>query len=95
MGSIAIVVTAVSTLAWFINSYTPDSWQRIGIFFILITIILSSLLIPLLNNVRRIFLVTGGVIILLLLRLLGLREIIYPLLLIACLVSLDLLLRKR
>lgn len=95
MGSIVIVVTAVSTLAWFVNSYTPDSWQRIGIFFILITIILSSLLIPLLNNVRRVLLVTGGVLILLLLRLLGLREIIYPLLLAATLLSLELMLRKR
>lgn len=95
MGSIAIVIAAVSTLAWFVNAYTPDSWQRIAIFFVLIAIILSSLLILLLNNVRRILLVTGGVLILLLLRLLGLREIIYPLLLIASLLSLELMLRKR
>lgn len=95
MGSIAIVVTAASTLAWFVNSYTPDSWQRIAIFFVLIAIILSSLLIPLLNNVRHILLITGGLLILLVLRYLGLREIIYPLLLIASLLSLELMLRKR
>lgn len=95
MSSIAIVVTAVSTLAWFVNSYTPDSWQCIAIFFALTAIIIATLFFSLLNNVRRVFLITSGVLILLFLRLLGLREIIYPLLLLAFLLSLELMLRKR
>ena len=95
MGSIVIVVTAASALAWFVNSYAPDSLQRIGIFFILVTIILSSLLFPLVNNVRRVLLIICGLLIFLLLRLLGLREILYPLLLAATLLSLELMLKKR
>lgn len=88
-------ISGVSGLAWFANAYTPDSWQMIALFFMLITIIITSLLLRLLNNVRHILLITGGVIILLVLRLLGLREIIYPLLLAASLLSIELMLRKR
>lgn len=95
MGSIAIVAAAVSFLAWFVNAYSPDSWQRIAIFFVLIAIIITLLSFSFLNNVRRVLLITGGVLILLLLRLLGLREIIYPLLLTATLLSIELMLRKR
>lgn len=89
-----IGVTGISALAWFTNTYTPDSWQRIAIFFSLFTLIITSLFFSFLNNVRHILLITGGLLILLLLRLLGLREIIYPLLLLASLLSLELMLRK-
>lgn len=95
MGSIVIVVTAVSTLAWFINTYAPDSWQMIAIFFVLAALIIMNFLNYLLNNVRHILLITTGILIVLLLRLLGLREIIYPLLLAATLLSIELMLRKR
>lgn len=95
MGSIVIVVTAVSTLAWFVNSYAPDSWQRIAIFFSLMTVIIASFLLSILNNVRHVTLITLGVMIILVLRILGLREIIYPLLLVATLLSIELMLRKR
>lgn len=90
-----ITISGVSALAWFVNSYTPDSWQYIAMFFTLVALIITSFLHYLLNNVRHILLITGGVLILLLLRLLGLREIIYPLLLAATLLSLELMLRKR
>lgn len=95
MDSIVIDVAAVSFLAWFVNAYSPDSWQRIAIFFVLAAIIIATLSFSLLNNVRRVLLITSGVLILLLLRLLGLREIIYPLLLLASLLSIELVLRKR
>lgn len=88
-------VTTISSLAWFANTYTPDSWQMIAIFLALITIIATSFLLYFLNNVRHIFLIIGGFLILLILRLLGLREIIYPLLLLASLVSIELMLKKR
>lgn len=90
-----IIVAGISAIAWFVNAYAPDSWQHIAMFFALTAIILSALLFSLLHNVRRVLLITGGILILLFLRLLGLREIIYPLLLAATLLSIELLLRKR
>lgn len=90
-----IGISGVSALAWFANTYTPDSWQTIVIFFTLITIITGSLLLYFVNKIRHILLITGGLLILLGLRFLGLREIIYPLLLIASLISLELMLQKR
>ncbi|MBI5621025.1 hypothetical protein HY949_04545 [Candidatus Gottesmanbacteria bacterium] len=88
-------ICGISVLAWFANSYTPDSWQMIVIFFVLIMAILMSLLLYFVNNVRHVLLITGGLLILLVLRYLGLREIIYPLLLAASLLSIELMLRKR
>ena len=90
-----IGISGISALAWFANAYTPDSWQLILIFFTLITTVTMCLLLYFLNNVRHVLLITGGLLILLVLRLLGLREIIYPLLLIASLLSLELMFRKR
>lgn len=90
-----IGISAISGSAWFANTYTPDSWQKVVIFFIFAAAIILSLLLYILNNVRHVLLITGGLLILLFLRLLGLREIIYPLLLLACLVSVELMLRKR
>lgn len=92
---LVIGISGISALAWFANTYTPDSWQKIASFFALITVILTSLLLYFLNNVRHILLITGGMLVLLILRLVGLREIIYPLLLVASLLSLELMLRKR
>lgn len=88
-------ISGISGLAWFANTYTPDSWQKIVILFTFIATIITSILFYFLNNVRHILLITGGLLILLVLRYLGLREIIYPLLLLASLLSLDILLRKR
>lgn len=90
-----ITISGISGLAWFANTYTPSSWQMIAIFFVLISVITTTILLYLLNNVRHVLLITGGALILLFLRLLGLREIIYLLLLVACLVSLEVLCRKR
>ena len=90
-----IGMSGISGLAWFANIYTPDSWQKIEILFTFIATIITSILLYFLNNVRHILLITGGLLILLILRLLGLREIIYPLLLVASLLSLELMLRKR
>lgn len=88
-------ISGISALAWFANTYTPDSWQMIALFFTLITAILTSFLLYFLNNVRHFLLITGGLLVFFFLRLLGLREIIYPLLLVATLLSIELVLRKR
>ncbi len=90
-----IGISGISGLAWFANTYTPDSWQKIVILFTFIATTITSILLYFLNNVRHILLITGGLLIILFLRLLGLREIIYPLLLIASLLSLELMLKKR
>ncbi len=88
-------ISGVSVLAWFTNTYIPDSWQMIAIFIALITLIIGSFLLYFLKNARHVLLITGGLLILLALRLFNLREIIYPLLLAASLLSLELMLRKR
>ncbi|MEK7544168.1 MAG: hypothetical protein AAB557_04820 [Patescibacteria group bacterium] len=88
-------ISGISALAWFINVHAPDSWQVMLLFFILITAIIISLLLYFIDAARHIFLITGGLLILLTLRFFGLREIIYPILLIASLLSVELLLRKR
>ena len=90
-----IGISGISGLAWFVNTYTPDSWQKIVILFTFIATIITSVLLYFLNNVRHIILITGGLLILLVLRFMGLREIIYPLLLAASLLSLELMLKKR
>jgi len=88
-------ISGLSVLGWFINSMTPDSIPTIALFmFILsVTVFFSSLF--LLKIVRRAALVTLGVLVWLILRLLGLREFWYPLLLIPCLISLEMLFQKR
>lgn len=88
-------ISGISALAWLTNANAPDSWQVMLLFLILITAITISLLLYFINNMRHIFFITGGLLILLMLRFLGLREIIYPILLIASLLSIELLLRKR
>lgn len=90
-----VSICGLSALAWLANAYAPDSWQVILIFFILIMVMITSLLLYFMGNMRHILLITGGVLILLILRFLGLREIIYPLLLVATLFSIELLVRKR
>ncbi len=95
MRSIIIAISGVSLLGWFVNTFTPDTILRLVLFFLIVAVItfFSSLFV--LKNVRRASLVTLGVVIWLMLRLFGLREIWYVLLLIPCLISLEILLQKR
>lgn len=95
VGLLIVCISGISALAWFANTYTPDSWQTVITLFTLITVIITSLLLYFLNNVRHILIITGGIVVLLILRYWGLREIIYPMLLMAVLFSLELMLRKR
>lgn len=77
------------------NAFPPDSLSRILEFFLIILATSFVLSVFLLNNVRRALLISFGLIILLTLRALGLRDPLYPILLLASLVSLELLLNKR
>jgi cell division protein FtsW (lipid II flippase) len=88
-------ISLMSALGWFINAYTPDSWQSVGVFFAILAAIIATGLGYFQINTRQTALITGGIILMLYLRYLGLREIFYPLLLAATLVSIELMLRKR
>jgi len=89
-----LAISGISTLAWFTNTYTPQGSMSL-VFFILIffTTVTFGLFIS--NNIRRSLLFSFGIVGFLLLRLLGLREFFYPLLLVASLVSLEVYLNKR
>jgi hypothetical protein len=87
--------SAISVLGWYANMFSPDApslfvWLYLLIF---LTIFFFSLFI--FNNVRRAMLTASGIVIFLLLRYFNLREILYPILLVACIVSIELYAQKR
>ncbi len=88
-------ISGLSLLGWFVNTFPPENILLLVLFFVIIaiTVFFSSLFM--LKIVRRAVLVTLGVVIWLTLRLFGLRELWYPLLLIPCLISLEILFQKR
>lgn len=89
-----LAISGLSGIAWFTNTYSPEGTMLL-VFFILLffTSITSGLFV--LNHTRRAFLFSLGVVCFFLLRLLGLREIFYPILLIICLLNLEVYLNKR
>lgn len=92
---LVVAICGICVLAWFVNTYPPHSWQLFIVFFSLIFLTSLFLLLYLLNNVRRSLLLSTGLIVYLILQLLNLRELYYPILLLATLLSLELMLRKR
>ena len=88
-------ISGLCLLGWFINTFQPVNITLLIIFFLMISTItfFSSLFV--LKIVRRSVLVTLGIVVWLLLRMFGLREIWYPLLLLPCLISLEILFQKR
>ncbi len=95
MWCLILGITGLSVLGWFVNTFPPENILLLVLFFLIIaaTAFFSSFF--LLKIVRRAVLVTLGVVIWLILRLLGLRELWYPLLLVPCLISLEILFQKR
>ena len=88
-------ISGLCLLGWFVNTFQPENILLLVLFFVIIaaTVFFSSLF--LFKIVRRAVLVTLGVVVWLILRLFGLREFWYPLLLIPCLISLEILFQKR
>jgi hypothetical protein len=88
-------ICGLCLLGWFINTFQPENIYFLVLFFVIIglTTFFSSLF--LFKIVRRAILVTLGVVVLLLLRMVGLRDLWYPVLLIPCLISLEILFQKR
>lgn len=87
-------ISGISLVAWFVNAYLPDTALRIAYFFIIFFATSFFLSQFLLNNMRRAVLVSLGLSIFLLLRLLGLREPLYGVLLLSSLISLGLLIKR-
>lgn len=88
-------ISGLSVLGWFVNTFTPDSFGEISLFFVIIAATTFFTSLFLLKIVRRAILVTLGIVVWLLLRLLGLRDWYYPVLLLPILISLEILLRTR
>ncbi len=84
-------ISGISILAWFVNTYPPDTIAQIATALLLFFTMISSLSYFLLNNVRRALLLSLGLSVFILLRILQLREPIYPVLLLTSVLSLELL----
>jgi len=95
MWYLIIGISFLSVLSWFVNTFPPENIPFLILFFVIVgtTTFFFSLFV--FKIVRRALLVTLGVVIWLLLRLLGLRDFYYPLLLIPILISLEILFQKR
>lgn len=90
-----IGICGLSGLGWLINTQDPDFIVPLGAFFLLISVTAFSLTLFITNIVRRSVLVGGGVFVFFLLRFLGLRDLYYAVLLLACLISLEVYMQKR
>ena len=88
-------ISGLSGLGWFVNTFAPDQQLHRIAFFSIFLVSSFSLMQYILANMRQALLLSLGLTIFLLLRYLGLREMLYPLLLVACLISLELGLRRR
>lgn len=95
MWSLIAGISGLSLLGWFINTYTPDTVFTILLFFLITGATTFFCSLFLLKIIRRAILVTLGVVIWLLLRMLGLRDWYYPVLLIPVLISLEVLFQNR
>lgn len=88
-------IIGLAATTWFINRFEPTGIRSLILFFLLLFLTSSGLLTYLFNNVRRGALGGIGVVVALLLRLWGLHDPIYLILLIACLISVELLFSKK
>lgn len=89
-----IALTLASGLGWFINSYPPGSVWTYGVVFLLVGCSIGFLLQFLFNQIDKSIVGGAGVVIFLILRALQLRHFVYDLLLIACLISIDIMIIK-
>ncbi|MBP9814154.1 hypothetical protein KBC80_03075 [Candidatus Woesebacteria bacterium] len=88
-------ISGISILGWLVSTTAPTSPSSIFIFFALIYFSCFSLGLFFFNHTRRAVFCATGITLFLFLRLLGLRQPLYPILLVASLLSLELLVYKR
>lgn len=88
-------ISGLCLLGWFVNTFQPENFLLLVLFFVIIALTTFFFSLFLFKIVRRAVLLTLGVVVWLLLRLFDLRDLWYPLLLIPCLISLEILFQKR
>ncbi len=88
-------ISGLSTLGWFTNSFEPTGFLSIGLFLLIIWFSMYSLALFLFSIKRRALLLSLGITIWLILRLLGLRELYYGILLLLVILSLEKLLQHE
>lgn len=88
-------IFGLAGLAVFAAKFAPISFQIIALFLLIFFLSVLCIAHYLINNVRRSIFISAGFTILLALRAVNLRDPLYIMLLLACLISLELLFRKR
>lgn len=90
-----IGICALSGLGWLINTQDPNYLSSLIIFFLFIFVTVFCISMFVTNIVRRSILIGSGAFVFFLLRLLGLREPLYIILLALSLISLEFYFQKR
>jgi hypothetical protein len=88
-------ITGICSLGWLTNTQDPNYLFSLITFFLILSITVYSITLFTTNIVRHGLLVGSGVLVLFILRLLGLRDWYYIMLLAVCLISLELYFQKR
>lgn len=92
---LVIGISAMSAIGWFINTFEPNSFFSLTLFFIILAVATYALAYFALNNVRRALLLSLSLFLVLALRLLGLRSVFYVVIIILLVASLELYSQKR
>jgi|GEM_PF-722723 len=82
-------LTGLIGIAAYVNIVSPDSLIALAGFFLLFIIAATSLLLYILQHTRHALLISAGTTIYLILRLLGLRQPLYAVLLLASIIALE------
>ena len=88
-------ICGLSGIGWLVNTQDADQLHSQLLFFVTMATTACCISMFLLNNVRHSLFICVGVLGFFLLRYFGLRELLYPVLLLLCLFSLELSTQKR
>lgn len=82
-------LTGLIGLSAYVNIVPPDSFMSLTGFFLLFIIAVTALLFYVMQHMRHAMLISAGMTIYLILRLLGLRQPLYAVLLLASIIALE------
>ncbi len=88
-------VSGYILLAAFVNIFPPDALWRIALFIIAFTASTGLLIQYVLRRIQQSILLGFGLALFLVLRFFGLRSPVYPALLIACIVAIEILWKRK
>ncbi len=88
-------IAGLSFLGWLMTTSEPHGVPSLILFLSVVSGTSFSLSLFVVNNTRRAVLISTGITVYFVLRYIGLRHIIYPILLVASLLSLELVSHKR